>query len=238
MLAPRWPTPLAALRSAARPSPSSPSPTSLLRLSPSPSPAFSRPSLPSYTRTLCTTTPTHTAPARSFLTSYRALLAVGLTTSAVAFSTLSSSALDCASDRSAYAASQPPTLADSTAGAGGAGAPKEAESILSWRDLSFGTVSGICVGVFVKKGLRMAAFVLGGAFVFLQYLSSRSLISVNWSALSSSYDSFLTKRAGPPAAQGGNRIKGVLGWFIDFVAANVQQRATFVAGIALGFRLG
>lgn len=31
----------------------------------------------------------------------------------------------------------------------------EAESIVNLRDLSFGTVSGICVGVFVKKGLRV-----------------------------------------------------------------------------------
>lgn len=31
----------------------------------------------------------------------------------------------------------------------------EAESIVNIRDLSFGTVSGICVGVFVKKGLRV-----------------------------------------------------------------------------------
>ena len=31
----------------------------------------------------------------------------------------------------------------------------EAESIVNIRDLGFGTVSGICVGVFVKKGLRV-----------------------------------------------------------------------------------
>jgi hypothetical protein len=29
-------------------------------------------------------------------------------------------------------------------------------------------VAGICAGVFLKKGLRAIAFLLGGAFIFLQ----------------------------------------------------------------------
>lgn len=35
-------------------------------------------------------------------------------------------------------------------------------------NLGFGTVCGICAGVFIKKGAKLLAFVLGGAFVFLQ----------------------------------------------------------------------
>lgn len=31
-----------------------------------------------------------------------------------------------------------------------------AESILSLRDMGFGTVSGVCVGIFVKKGLKVS----------------------------------------------------------------------------------
>jgi FUN14 domain-containing protein 1 len=34
--------------------------------------------------------------------------------------------------------------------------------------LGFGTVCGICTGVFLKKGLRAIAFLLGGVFVLLQ----------------------------------------------------------------------
>ncbi|GAA5957271.1 hypothetical protein JCM21900_001213 [Sporobolomyces salmonicolor] len=70
------------------------------------------------------------------------------------------------------------------------------------------------------------------------YLSSRSLITVNWSALTSSYDTLLTQRAGPPASHGGNRLAGLWAGFVDFVAANVQSRATFVAGVMLGLRVG
>lgn len=42
------------------------------------------------------------------------------------------------------------------------------ESILSVYELGFGTVCGICTGVFIKKGLRAIAFLLGGVFVLLQ----------------------------------------------------------------------
>jgi FUN14 domain-containing protein 1 len=35
-------------------------------------------------------------------------------------------------------------------------------------ELTFGTVTGICAGVFIKKGAKMVAFFLGGVFVLLQ----------------------------------------------------------------------
>lgn len=41
-------------------------------------------------------------------------------------------------------------------------------SALSTYELSFGAVCGICAGVFVKKGAKLVAFMLGGAFVMLQ----------------------------------------------------------------------
>lgn len=41
-------------------------------------------------------------------------------------------------------------------------------SSVSVYELSFGTVAGICAGVFIKKGLKIFAFVCGGLFVVLQ----------------------------------------------------------------------
>lgn len=35
-------------------------------------------------------------------------------------------------------------------------------------ELSFGTVVGVCTGVFIKKGIKALAFLLGAAFVVLQ----------------------------------------------------------------------
>lgn len=42
------------------------------------------------------------------------------------------------------------------------------ESILSIQKLSFGAVSGVCVGIFIRKGLRLIGFLCGASFVFLQ----------------------------------------------------------------------
>lgn len=41
-------------------------------------------------------------------------------------------------------------------------------SSLSGYQLGFGAVCGICAGVFVKKGLKALAFLLGGVFVLMQ----------------------------------------------------------------------
>lgn len=42
------------------------------------------------------------------------------------------------------------------------------QSSLSGYQLGFGAVCGICAGVFVKKGLKALAFMLGGVFVLMQ----------------------------------------------------------------------
>lgn len=42
------------------------------------------------------------------------------------------------------------------------------ESSVNLTQLTFGTVCGICAGVFVKKGFKALAFLLGGVFVLLQ----------------------------------------------------------------------
>ncbi|GAA5979862.1 hypothetical protein JCM21900_000660, partial [Sporobolomyces salmonicolor] len=144
---------------------------------------------PAHYRPLCNATPARTSSSQSFLRSYRLAVAASLPAAALALSALDDrQPLQCASDRS-YA--QLPAESDPT---GAAPPPREAESIINLRDLSFGTVSGICVGIFVKKGLKVrsldafrtlssptdaspgvpstfckaAAFVLGGVFVLLQ----------------------------------------------------------------------
>jgi hypothetical protein len=49
--------------------------------------------------------------------------------------------------------------------------PPSPESIVNMYELTFGTVCGVCAGVFVKKGARALAFVFGGIFVLLQVSS-------------------------------------------------------------------
>ncbi|KAH8082296.1 FUN14 family-domain-containing protein [Filobasidium floriforme] len=111
------------------------------------------------------------------------------------------------------------------------------QSILSPYQLSFGAICGICAGIFVKKGAKLVAFTFGALYVLMQYASSRSIINVNWNKLGSRYEAlFGSKTAeGKVAAP---TIDGVYRWMVDFLTANFQQRASFIAGFALGIRLG
>lgn len=140
---------------------------------------------------------------------------------------------------SAYTLTRPPVLCDTSRAAPVPQRRPDAppESVLNVYQLGFGTVCGICTGVFVKKGLRAIAFFLGGLFVLMQYLSSRSFITVDWGRLAGRYDSAF----GTLTAEGGTKSPTVAAawqWLVDFVTANFQQRASFIAGLVLGIRLG
>ncbi|WVQ78488.1 hypothetical protein IAT38_000574 [Cryptococcus sp. DSM 104549] len=114
---------------------------------------------------------------------------------------------------------------------------EQPQSIVNAYELSFGAVCGICAGIFVKKGAKAIAFLLGGAFVFLQYLSTKSYITVDWAKVGSRYDSaFGTKT--PAGGYSGPTLGRVWSRLVDFLTANFQQRASFLAGLALGLRLG
>ncbi|KAH9484235.1 FUN14 domain-containing protein 1 [Psilocybe cubensis] len=115
--------------------------------------------------------------------------------------------------------------------------PPPPVSSVSLYELSFGTVVGLCAGVFVKKGAKAVAWFLGGVFVLLQYMGSASLVRVDWNKAASKFENlFYTKDAA-----GGTRPPNVLSlwnWMIDFLTADFQPRASFVAGFVLGLRIG
>ncbi|KAG1877882.1 FUN14 family-domain-containing protein [Suillus subalutaceus] len=111
------------------------------------------------------------------------------------------------------------------------------ESTVNLYELTFGTVAGVCAGVFVKKGAKMVAFFLGGVFVLLQYLGSMSLVRVDWGRMAARFENLLyTKDAlgnkRPPT------ISSLWRWVVDFLTADFQPRASFIAGLALGLRIG
>ncbi|KAG0705914.1 FUN14 family-domain-containing protein [Suillus ampliporus] len=111
------------------------------------------------------------------------------------------------------------------------------ESTVNLYELSFGTVSGICAGVFIKKGAKMVAFFLGGVFVLLQYLSSMTLVRVDWDRMASRFENLLYTKD-----ELGNKraptISSLWRWVVDFLTADFQPRASFIAGLALGLRVG
>ncbi|KDN44752.1 hypothetical protein K437DRAFT_256898 [Tilletiaria anomala UBC 951] len=117
------------------------------------------------------------------------------------------------------------------------------ESIVNLYQLSFGTVCGVCAGIFIKKGLKLIAFLLGGTFVLMQYFSSQRWITIDWKAIGSKYETVVNTAAGGTADPAGNPIthsRAARIWqrLVDFLTADFQQRATFTAGLILGFRLG
>jgi len=109
--------------------------------------------------------------------------------------------------------------------------PPPPQSILSLYELSFGTVCGICAGVFIKKGLKAVAFALGGLFVMLQYFGSLSFLRVDWSRVISRVENNFYA-GGPPTAF------SVWTRLVNFLTADFQPRASFLTGLTLGLRLG
>ncbi|KDR81515.1 hypothetical protein GALMADRAFT_134946 [Galerina marginata CBS 339.88] len=115
--------------------------------------------------------------------------------------------------------------------------PPPPSSSVSLYELGFGTVAGLCAGVFVKKGAMAVAWFLGGIFVLLQYLGSASLVRVDWGRAASKFENlFYTKDA-----SGATKPPNVLSlwtWTMNFLTADFQPRASFIAGFALGLRIG
>jgi len=115
--------------------------------------------------------------------------------------------------------------------------PPPPESSVNVYELTFGTVCGICTGIFVKKGAKALGFVFGGIFVLLQYLGSASIVKVDWSKAAARFEGlFYTLEANgtrrPPT------VYSLWRRLIDFLTADFQSRASFIAGFALGIRIG
>lgn len=129
----------------------------------------------------------------------------------------------------AVASSPPPELEPNL--------PPPPQSSVNFYELTFGTVCGVCAGVFVKKGARLVAFFLGGAYVLLQYLGTLSLVKVDWARMASHFEN-LFYRADAAGKRRPPTIGSMLRWMIDFLTVDFQARASFIAGFALGLRIG
>ncbi|KAF8231285.1 hypothetical protein L208DRAFT_1277740, partial [Tricholoma matsutake] len=110
-------------------------------------------------------------------------------------------------------------------------------SSVNFYELTFGTVAGICAGIFIKKGAKAVAWLLGGIFVLLQYLGSASIIHVDWKRMASKFEDmfYTTDTSGSKESP---TIYSVWTWIVNFLTADFQPRASFLAGLALGLRIG
>ncbi|KAL0569011.1 hypothetical protein V5O48_012963 [Marasmius crinis-equi] len=117
------------------------------------------------------------------------------------------------------------------------GIPPPPESSLDLYELSFGTVAGICAGVFVKKGAKLVAFAFGGIFVLLQYLGSASIVRIDWNRAAKRFEGlfYTTDASGakkPPT------VYSLWNALVSFLTADFQARASFIGGFMLGLRVG
>lgn len=159
------------------------------------------------------------------------------------------------------AAARPTPPENKTSSPASAPIPPPPQSSVNFYELTFGTVCGICAGVFVKKGARVIAFALGGVFVLLQvsmvirasraavrstemnfflsmqYLGSLSLVRVDWNRAATRFEN-LFYRTDASGLRRPPNVGSLFRWIIDFLTADFQPRATFIAGFGLGLRVG
>jgi len=94
--------------------------------------------------------------------------------------------------------------------------------------LSFGGAAGLVVGYTAKKVTKLVALALGAAFILVQVLAYSGLITVNWGAVQTTAQGVWTDPTGMTLV---DRAWNVL-------TANLPFGGGFVAGFALGFKLG
>ncbi|KAJ7109273.1 FUN14 family-domain-containing protein [Mycena epipterygia] len=116
--------------------------------------------------------------------------------------------------------------------------PPPPESSVNLYELSFGTVAGICAGVFIKKGAKAVAFFLGGVFVLLQYFGSFGVLKVDWESMGMRFQNLFYTTDPKTGSKATPTIYSLWRWMVNFLTADFQPRASFIAGLALGLRIG
>lgn len=71
----------------------------------------------------------------------------------------------------------------------------------------------------------------------VKYLGSQSLVKVDWTRIATRFENLFYKtdaagRKHPPT------IGSLFRWLVDFLTVDFQARASFIAGLALGLRIG
>jgi uncharacterized membrane protein (Fun14 family) len=91
--------------------------------------------------------------------------------------------------------------------------------------LGVGGVAGLCVGYALKKLGKIVAFIIGLAFIGLELLAYKGIISINYDALQQ-WGSELIGQVGA--------LEGIL----TLIIANLPFAASFLVGFAIGLKIG
>lgn len=94
--------------------------------------------------------------------------------------------------------------------------------------LGFGGVAGAIVGYTAKKAAKVVAIALGCLFILLQVLVYKGFITVDWTLVQGTAEAVWTDPNGHTLADHA--------W--EILTANLPFGGGFVAGFALGFKIG
>lgn len=95
-------------------------------------------------------------------------------------------------------------------------------------ELGFGGVAGAIVGYTAKKVTKLVALILGLVFIAVQYLVYIKVVSVDWNTVQHTAEHVWTDAQGVTLADHAWQV----------MSANLPFGGAFVAGFALGFKLG
>lgn len=114
--------------------------------------------------------------------------------------------------------------------------PNDKDLFVSSKEISFGSMMGVCSGYLFKKLGKMFVLVAGLGYVTLQMLANAGYIQVNWMLIESRVnDNLDLDRDGKVTVKD---AKYGMNWIIDLLTRNVQFKSTFAGGFYLGFRYG
>jgi uncharacterized membrane protein (Fun14 family) len=95
-------------------------------------------------------------------------------------------------------------------------------------EMGFGGIAGAIVGYTAKKLTKLMALALGLLFITIQVLVYLEFVSVNWHTVQSSAEHVWKDAGGVTLAD--------RAW--EVISANLPFGGAFIAGFALGFKLG
>jgi uncharacterized membrane protein (Fun14 family) len=94
--------------------------------------------------------------------------------------------------------------------------------------LGFGGLAGAAVGYAAKKMTKLLALLLGLLFIAIQLLAYNGFLQVDWAALQTSAEQAVNSEDGRGLAE--------RAW--QMLTSNLPWSGGFVAGFAIGFKLG
>lgn len=94
--------------------------------------------------------------------------------------------------------------------------------------LGFGGLTGAAVGYTAKKVTKLAAIILGLAFILVQVMVYQGWLDVDWTAVQSATEQAVNSEEGRSALE--------RAW--EVLTNNLPWGGGFVGGFALGFKLG